>query len=609
MKKAYSVIALLVALVMALSGMAFAEEAAVEEAVKVYTVGDKMDDFTLTLSDGTTVSLYELLETHDAVLINIWATWCNPCCMEFPYMEEAYSQVQDDIAIVAVSCEPTDTDEVINAFKEENGLSILPMAADTIGLTGLFAYDGIPTSIMVDRFGVICWQESGSITSTDTFLRLFNAFIGDDYTESVVGFEIPKVMPTVEAPAAEDAAAAAVAENGNVTVSFDADDEYAWPWVVTDEGLVSSNAGTDDSYANVNFTVNAAEGDVFSYDAKVSCEDSYDYMEVYVDGELNKVIGNGEDWNTYALVLTEGEHVITLSYVKDMAGSGNDDAAYVKNVKLVTGDEAAALAETLPVYPHSLESGVEMSVNEPAKQIVFTYSSEEIQAYLEEYFGNGFYVANGDEVSVNVAIGAEINPEFAVAYNNFDGASVTLASAEINGDVYTVTGGVSAMDVDGFSYSSIYLYDNYYAEDGGYTCITFFKNEENVNAFVAEMVDEEGNPYITSWQYADGTQPSTDEIAQLPDDGSVETAYAEYTLTFVDQDGNPVEGVIANVCDDTSCEPMTSDANGVVEFVKTPYAYHIQVIMVPEGYEFDTSAEYYTDETGGEMTFTLTKAE
>ena len=39
-----------------------------------------------------------------------------------------------------------------------------------------------------------------------------------------------------------------------------------------------------------------------------------------------------------------------------------------------------------------------------------------------------------------------------------------------------------------------------------------------------------------------------------------------------------------------------------------PFAYHIQVISVPEGYEFDTSAEYYTEEAGGEMSFTLTKA-
>lgn len=612
MKKAYSVIALLVALlvalVMALSGMAFAEETSEEEAVvKGYVVGDKMDDFTITLTDGTTVSLYDLLSTHKAVLINIWATWCGPCRMEFPYMEEAYAQVQDDVAIVAVSCEETDTDEVINAFKEENGLSILPMAADTIGLSNWFDFDGIPTSIMVDRFGVICWQESGSITSTDTFLRLFNAFTGDDYTESLVGFEIPKVMPNVEAPAVEDAAAAAVAENGNAALSFDTEDEYAWPWVVTEDGLASSNAGVDDSYANVEFTVNAAEGDVFSFDAKVSAEEGYDHLYAYVDGAMSKIIDTG-DWDSYTIALTEGEHVVTLSYVKDTAGSDGDDMAWVKNAKLVTGEEAAAIVAALPVYPHSLESGVEMTVNEPASEIVFEYASDESKELIESYFGDMFYIANGDTASVNVAIGADVNPEFAVAYNNCDGMNISLSDAEIDGDVYVVSGAVSAMDLDGYSYNEIYVYDNFYDENSSYTCVTFFQDEQNVNAFVASLLNEDDTAMITSWQYADGTLPSTDEIAELPDDGSVEMAYAEYTLLFVDEDGNPVEGVIANVCDDTSCEPMTSDAEGRVEFIKTPFAYHIQVIKVPDGYTFDTSAEYYTEEAGGEMTFQLTKA-
>ena len=604
MKKAYSIIALLLVLVMAMSGMSFASAEETDNVEHAYTIGDTMEDFTITLSDGTEVSLYGLLETHKAVLINIWATWCNPCCMEFPYMEEAYKQVSDDLAIVAISCETTDTDEVIEQFKVDNGLTVLPMGADTIGLTDWFDYDGIPTSIMVDRNGVICWQESGSITSVDTFMRLFTPFIADDYSESLVGFEIPKVAPTVEAPAVEDAQAAAVAEGSDVTVSFDEDDEYAWPWVVTDDGLASSNVEIDDSYADVNFTVNAAEGDVFSYDVKVSCEASYDNLYVYIDDEMAKVIGTC-DWTTYATVLTEGEHTITLSYVKDTASSEGDDTAWVKNVKLVTGDEAATLAATLPVYPHSLETGVEVTADESMKEIVFTYASEELQEYLESYFGDKFYIA-GDTCAVNVEIGEDINPEFAMAYNNFDGSSVYLAGAEIDGDVYTVTGGVSAMDVDGYSYSQIYVYDNYFDEDSNYTGITFFMDEENVNAFVADMADDESGAYILSWEYADGTKPSTDEIAVAGDD--VVSAYASYTLTFTDEDGNPVEGVIANVCDDTSCTPMTSDENGLVEFTSTPYAYHIQIISVPEGYEFDTSAEYYTEEAGGEMAFTLTKA-
>ena len=96
MKKAYSIIALLLVLVMAMSGMSVASAEATD--AKAYVVGDTMDDFTIKLTDGTDVTLSELLKTHKAVLLNIWATWCGPCRMEFPYMEEAYKQVSDDLA-------------------------------------------------------------------------------------------------------------------------------------------------------------------------------------------------------------------------------------------------------------------------------------------------------------------------------------------------------------------------------------------------------------------------------------------------------------------------------------------------------------------------------
>ncbi len=606
MKKAYSIIALLLVLVMAMSGMSVAS--AEETDVRAYVVGDTMGDFTIKLTDGTDVTLSELLKTHKAVLLNIWATWCGPCRMEFPYMEEAYKQVSDDLAIVAVSCEPTDTDEVIEQFKADNGLTVLPMAADTIGLTGWFDYTGIPTSIMIDRNGVICWQESGSITSVDTFMRLFTPFIADDYSESLVGFEIPKVLPTVEAPAAEDAAKALLAEGSDLTVSFETEDEYAWPWVVTEDGLKASNAGTDDSYAAVYTTLTAAEGDVLTFDAKVSCEADYDYLEVTVDDKVAKRIDGEADWANYAVTLTEGEHTVCFAFVKDEASSEGDDTAWVKNVKLATGDEAAALVAAMPVYPRAIESGMTVEVDpETAREIVFEYASDEAADMFVSYFGGKYYLAADGSVTLSVAIGADVNPEFAMLSNNFDGSQAAVADLEVKDDKFVLTAGVSAMDVDGYPYSTVAAYTDVTAEDPALAdAITFFSSEENVNTFVSQMLDDNNEPMALSWSYADGTKPSTDALAEAGAD--VASPYASYKLTFADEEGNPVAGVIANVCDDDSCQPMTSDENGVVEFQAVPFAYHIQVISVPEGYEFDTSAEYYTEEAGGEMSFTLTKA-
>ena len=84
--------------------------------------GQTMPDFTVSLTDGTTVTLSELLEEKDLVVLNLFASWCGPCEREFPEMD-AVRLENPRMEIVAVSCEPADTMEIIADYKESHGLS------------------------------------------------------------------------------------------------------------------------------------------------------------------------------------------------------------------------------------------------------------------------------------------------------------------------------------------------------------------------------------------------------------------------------------------------------------------------------------------------------
>ena len=53
--------------------------------------GDIMPEFIAELTDGTTATLSDLLKENDLVVLNIFATWCGPCEMEFPEMENGGS--------------------------------------------------------------------------------------------------------------------------------------------------------------------------------------------------------------------------------------------------------------------------------------------------------------------------------------------------------------------------------------------------------------------------------------------------------------------------------------------------------------------------------------
>ena len=112
-----------------------------------YHVGDKIDDFTVTTYDGKEVSLYKVLEEKDMVLLNLWATYCIPCGNEFPAMQEAYAQYQDKVEIIALSTDPSDSDEVLAEYVQKKGMTF-PVTRDTIGLQKRIHANGIPVSIV-----------------------------------------------------------------------------------------------------------------------------------------------------------------------------------------------------------------------------------------------------------------------------------------------------------------------------------------------------------------------------------------------------------------------------------------------------------------------------
>lgn len=580
--------------------------ASAEEEPSLYNLGDQMEDFTVTLADGTQTSLYGLLETKQAVLINLWATWCGPCQMEFPYMQEAYLKAEDQVGVVALSIEETDTSDVILAFQQENGIEELPMGQDTIGLGERFYYDGIPTSILVDRFGVICWQETGSITSTDKFDRLFAGFLGDDYTESKVGYAIPGPKPTVDALSSEDLSAALNVGGGELVFDND-EDEDSWPFVANEDGqLVSSNAGFDETKSVVKTAVTAKAGDVLAFDYATSAEECFDYLSVAVNGEVVDLFAGVNDWSSYAYAFeTDGDYEVTLAYVKDGGGSDNDDLAMIDNVRLLSGDAAADALAANPVYPLALtgEDYELRLISEGAKEVSIV---DESGLYAENYPGKA-YIVPADTAKFKALLGDAWNPRMAMALGDNDSEYIDLSKTEHDEEGYFFTVSLAKVEDGGYCNTYVYLCPDQVNDPEEAELIYIYASEENLNYFCQVDLKEYFGLEGVTWTYADGTAPSTDAVAQAGGQGETPEGYAEYTLHFVDQDGNPVEGVMAQVCDDETCEVFPSDESGTVQCQKALYAYEIHVLMVPDGYAFDTAQTFTMPEAGGELTIELTK--
>ena len=146
--------------------------------------GDVFADMSVTTPDGTTYKISELLAEKKAVVLNFWYINCGPCQMEFPYMQDAYETYKDDIEILALN--PYDgTDETVAEFQRKFELSF-PMAVveeEWAERMGLNAY---PTTIVIDRYGIISFVHTGMITEVEEFNKLFEFFTAEDYEQTVI---------------------------------------------------------------------------------------------------------------------------------------------------------------------------------------------------------------------------------------------------------------------------------------------------------------------------------------------------------------------------------------------------------------------------------------
>jgi peroxiredoxin len=123
-------------------------------------LGEPAPNFQLRDLDGHLVALSDL--RGKVVLLNFWATWCGPCRVEMPAMEQLYRTfLRKDFEILAVSTDAQGV-AVTRPFQQENHLTF-PILHDPDFFVGLtYGARSLPMTFMVDREGVIRHQIFGA---------------------------------------------------------------------------------------------------------------------------------------------------------------------------------------------------------------------------------------------------------------------------------------------------------------------------------------------------------------------------------------------------------------------------------------------------------------
>lgn len=119
----------------------------------VVKVGDEAPNFTLRDLTGKVMSLSQF--RGKVILLNFWATWCGPCRIEMPAMEQLYQTFpRREFEILAVSTDAQGA-VVTRPFQQQMGLTF-PILHDSEYRTGLvYGARTLPITFMLDRQGIV----------------------------------------------------------------------------------------------------------------------------------------------------------------------------------------------------------------------------------------------------------------------------------------------------------------------------------------------------------------------------------------------------------------------------------------------------------------------
>ena len=99
----------------------------------------------------------------NVVVLNIWATWCQPCLAEMPTLDKLQRRYQKaGLHVVPVALDASGF-ERMDLFFRQAGIHHLPLLADPTGrLLGNYVQDSLPVTYIIDRQGLLLGTVTGA---------------------------------------------------------------------------------------------------------------------------------------------------------------------------------------------------------------------------------------------------------------------------------------------------------------------------------------------------------------------------------------------------------------------------------------------------------------
>lgn len=134
--------------------------------------GTPATDFTTLDSEGNNFRLSEHLG-KEAILIDFWATWCQPCIAEMPHLERMYKEKKaKGLLVVAVSMDGPESLSDVKSFGPRNGLTFPILLDEDSRIASIYnSRKSAPLSVLIDKNGRIAAVREGYNPGDEAYLE------------------------------------------------------------------------------------------------------------------------------------------------------------------------------------------------------------------------------------------------------------------------------------------------------------------------------------------------------------------------------------------------------------------------------------------------------
>jgi thiol-disulfide isomerase/thioredoxin len=130
-------------------------------------VGRTAPNFTVPDLSGRKVSLDQY--RGRVVILDFWATWCGPCRMSMPVLEQLQQQYSKNLALLAINIE--EPPELVKNYVQRQKISSTVLLDQDGKIGRTYHSDSIPMQVLIDKDGVIRHIQVGYSPGMATQLR------------------------------------------------------------------------------------------------------------------------------------------------------------------------------------------------------------------------------------------------------------------------------------------------------------------------------------------------------------------------------------------------------------------------------------------------------